>query len=178
MKTIYSTEYGTLEEERKNYKDYLEQCTDYNEEQINTLSDNDEKVYEYINETVSMWYDDEKANLDKELDTEIIALADIGRWNGRVKGYKELGYNLNSIFSVWESCDDIKLFAEKGNIKGIGYHHDGTNYVTFRKWKKNISDNMKEKVICAIYNQDDNADKLIKRYTRSIYKDVANIYGW
>lgn len=176
-KTIYTTDYN-LEEARQDYKEYLGDNSLYSDDEIEENINDDNKVYEYINETISIWYDDEKANLDKELDTEIIALADIGRWNGRVKGYKELGYNLNSIFSVWDSCDAIKLFAEKGSIKGIGYHHDGRNYVTFRKWINNISDNMKEKVINAIYNQDSDSDKLIKRYTRSIYKDVANIYGW
>ena len=166
MKTIYTTEYD-FEEAKKEYKE----CNDITEE----ISD--DRVYDFINDTVSMWYEDEKVNLNKEIDTDILAVANMGLWNGRRTGYKELSNNLKDIFSVWESCDGLKLYVEKGNVKGTGYHHDGTNYVTFRKWKDNISDDAKDKVLSALYMGND-ATNLLKRYTRSIVKDVAKIYGW
>lgn len=50
------------------------------------MSENDliSKMYELNAEYLS----DERANLDKQFLQPIIIIGDIGRWNGRVQGYK------------------------------------------------------------------------------------------
>lgn len=168
MKNIYNTEYDF--EQAK--KDYIENCEN-NEP-------SDDTIYQFINDSVNIWFDDEKANLDVMTSNgeNILAVASIGRWDGRKSGYKELGNKLNDIFSVWESCDDIKIYVENGNVKGKGYHHDGINYVTFRKWASNVSDAIKEKTLNALYMGSDKASYFVKKYTKSLSQDVAKVYGW
>ena len=138
----------------------------------------DNEIEEGENFDDKMWFDDEKTNLNVELDEDIIAIAEMGLWNGKRMGYKIMGSNLKNILSAFSSCDYIKFNSSGRDIVGMGIHHDGTNTCVFRKWKKGLSDSAKEKTINAIYQNDSNVQELIKKNTRSIYKDVQKIYGW
>lgn len=176
--TIYNNSACTdIEELRSEYKEHLE-CNNYSPEEIKVFIQDETRLYEYANMILDMNYEDEQSNLNKYVDGNILAIADVGRWNGRVCGYKELSNNLKDIFKVWDSCERIQLYGENRQIKGTGYHHDGTNYVIFRKLREDITEVQKEKLLSAIYSNEDNAKNLIKRYTRSIYSDIKKIYGW
>lgn len=159
---------------KKDFKEHLEinEC-----ENIDELVNDDSDVWEFIHEMERLEWEDLYTELDITIDENIIAIANIGRWNGRKSGYKKLSNNLKDILTVWSECDYIKIYTEKGNIKGIGAHHDGTNYITFKKWKKGITENAKGKVLNAIYSNAQNKETLITRYTRSIYSDIKKIYG-
>ena len=160
----------TSDELEKDYRECLELSAD---EAVD-----DTKVYSFFCERANDDFNDEMRNLGVETSTDILAIASIGRWNGRFTGYKTLGYKLNEILSVFPSCDDFKLYADRWNIRGEGSHHDGTNTVLFRRWKCNVSDLNMAKVLDALYDQKDEADSLVKRYTVSIRSEIANIYGW
>ena len=164
-------------EERKDFKSYLMECMDMDEAEAERMSNNDDDFYGWQNEQESNWFEDEESNLNVELDTRILAIADIGRWNGRVMGYKELTGNLSSILRSM-NVDYLKVYFTDREVRAIGHHHDGTNYVTFRAWRTSTTDAQKERVTEAIYNQKENAMALVKRYTRSLAKDVKKIYGW
>lgn len=138
----------------------------------------DEDLQNFQYEESIMNSDDERQNLNMAIETDILAVASLGLWNGRRMGYKMLGKNLNNIFNVWDSCEEIKLYSDGKDVKGIGHHHDGTNYVTFRAWKKNVSEAKKEEVLKSLYNNQSQAEALVKKYTRSIHKDIKSIYGW
>jgi hypothetical protein len=163
-----STYYANDEDAKQQYEEYAKE---YNE----TLSE--EGYYEWLNADNGRWFEDERDNLNKPLDEDIIAIASLGLWDGRRSGYKMLGNNLKSIFNCWKSCDDIKLYTYKNNVLGEGIHHDGRNYITFRKFKQGLSDACKDKLLNAIYNGSIDMDKYIKRYTKSIYYDVKEVYG-
>ena len=66
---------------------------------MNLEEDNLEEIYdEYecrgiIVDRNEDWLDDERINLDEEVDGRIIIIADLGLWNGRKQGYKILGTN-------------------------------------------------------------------------------------
>lgn len=164
----------TSEELEKDYRECI------GIEEGETVTDAD--VYAWHSENYSiyqtLYFDDEQANLNVELDEKIIAIASMGLWDGRRNGYKELSYNLKDIFTVWQSCDDIKLYADRYDVRGEGHHHDGRNYVLFRKWADSATERNRERTLNAIYCGRPEADKLIKRYTRSIRPDVKKIYGW
>ena len=51
---------------------------------------NDDELIEKMTEINDSYIDDERANLDIVTGTEIIAIADIGRWDGRYMGYSEI----------------------------------------------------------------------------------------
>ena len=177
---IYQSAYfskETLEEIALDYKEELI-ANGASTERIEELIANEDALYEHQADRHDIWCNDEMCNLDTEINTKIIAIASVGLWNGRHTGYKELSYNLSDIFRVWDSCDYIKLSQKNGNIIGKGIHHDGTNYVTFRKWVDNVSDENKDKVLDALYDGKDNFQSLVKRYTRSIAPDIKAIYGW
>lgn len=135
-------------------------------------------VYDAIADDCYLSWEAEHANLNIELDTDVIAFASVGTWRGPRSGYKELSNNLNSIFNVFQSCDYIKVYGDGFNIRGRGIHHDGTNTVLFRRWKDNVSEAAKERVLQAVYNQRSEADALVKKYTLSLYRDVKKVYGW
>ena len=144
---------------------------------LDKLDISDDEIYEEINDFQSMDYDDQyRYNLNKELDGKIIAIANIGLWNGRRSGYKLMGYNLNNILDSF-SCDYIKVYADRYNIHSEASHHDGTHYVTFRMIKPNLSDEQVENFLNKVYNGT-HTSKDITRYTKSLVKEVNKVYGW
>ena len=80
--------YSTMDDDFENYKKwYLE------EEEHEKISD--EEIYDAWDAWGEMCYEDARADLNIETN-EIIAIADLGLWDGRHSGYKELGYNLKN----------------------------------------------------------------------------------
>ena len=144
---------------------------------LDKLDISDDEIYEEINDFQSMDYDDQyRYNLNKELDGKIIAIANIGLWNGRRSGYKLMGYNLNNILDSF-SCDYIKVYADRYNIHSEASHHDGTHYVTFRMIKPNLSDEQVENFLNKLYNGT-HTKRDITKYTSSLVKEVNKVYGW
>lgn len=180
---IYQSEYfddaTTEEEHKRDFREYLE-GNDYSEEEIEKKVNDAQALYDWRSEQNTIWFNDEILNLGKNLPTRIICIADLGLWDGRKRGYKELrGYNLNGILRAFgDSCDYIKFFADRYDVRATGIHHDGTNHILFRAWKESTTDAQQERVRNALYYDKDDADILVKKYTRSIRKDVAGIYGW
>ena len=58
------------------------------EENYPDLSEQDRMLLMY--EINSDYLDDERINLDIQLSRPILVIADLGRWNGRFDGYKEI----------------------------------------------------------------------------------------
>jgi hypothetical protein len=147
----------------KDFQDY------FKEEGITDESEQYEAMYELNN----IYLEDELMNLDCELPGNILVIADLGLWNGRRAGYKEMGNNLNNVLKTFcgEYCE---VYYDGHNIVASDSHHDGTNYYEFRLIRddKNI-DVLKDK----IYN-DDFSRTDINNYTRSLAPFVKEIYGW
>lgn len=126
-------------------------------------------------EDIELWYDDEKSNLDKYLDNNIIALADLGLWNGRRTGYNILNNNLNSILNSF-NCDYKQVWQDRYNVKSKCIHHDGTNYILFRMLRPGLSydqlNNFEEKILTGLLT-----DRDLRKYTVSLNKFIDDIYG-
>lgn len=165
-KIIFTNDYWNLDTNMI-VEDYCN-CNDIN---INELSDFAKD--NIINNDIESWYDAEKLNLDIQLDDDVLAIADLGLWNGRTSGYKLLGNNLNEILNV--NGDVIEIYAENRNIKAKAEHHDGVNYILFRK----IRDGRDiEKLLARIYENKPISPSLLNYYTESLYPEVKSIYGW
>ena len=81
---IWSNQNLDVDDWREDYKEFLE---------ANELDDdpNDEQaLYEWMEETNYDYLSDERVNLNVQLSQPIIVIGDIGRWNGRVMGYKDI----------------------------------------------------------------------------------------
>ena len=129
--------------------------------------------YKRMYELIDMYFEDELINLDKELPGNILVIADLGLWNGRRPGYRELGNNLNNILKVAVG-DYFTVYCDGDDIRATDIHHDGTNHYLFRLIRddENI-DILKKKIFDDTFTTED-----IEQYTISLAPFVKEIYGW
>lgn len=148
-------------------RDCCDGCKDKNCEQCDSF-------WNEIHDLNSLYFEDELANLDKEIPGLIVAFADLGLWNGRRPGYKILTNNLKSILSINE--DYNTYYADGRNVKATCHHHDGTNYIVYRMLKPNIEREAFEDFMYAHDYKLDSAQ--MSRFTTSILPYVKKVYGW
>lgn len=125
------------------------------------------------------YFEDELINLNVQLPESIIAIADLGFWNGRATGYKNLGSNLNDCLRVeMRGCDYREYFVDGyGNFRMTAVHHDGTHYLHFRMWKPGLSERQKDILRDAVF-EGKASSQMISRYTKPLGPYVAKVYGW
>lgn len=168
--TIWKS-YGMLDlNEIENFKKHARENLEYYGEEDIT----EDMIQQEVYEDIDMFFRDELLNLDKKLPNNIIAIADMGLWSGRVQGYKILGNNLNEVVSSTIGCDEKEVYCDAYNVRAVGYHHDGRNYVLYRELRegRNI-DNFLEK----IYNNETISSSTLNYYTKSLRPYVQKIYG-
>ena len=131
---------------------------------------------ELMYEINSGYLDDERVNLDIPMDNEIVAIGDIGRWNGTFHGYKRVGNNIRDCLS--STCDYAEFFLnEDGDLCCVETHHDGSNRILFRAYRKNISETQKDRFEQMIYERAETEED-VRKYTRSLGREIAKVYGW
>lgn len=162
----------------QNYNIDLKDYEDFLEEYYSDIT-NEEEKYRIIEELNNYHLEDERVNLDILLDGDIIIIADIGLWNGRRRGYKELhSNNIADCLQFAEDCKYGEWFVDShGNLKSRQTHHDGTHYLLYRAWKKGVTEEQKESMLDGLYNGTI-SQRTIRRYTEGIGKYVAEVYGW
>lgn len=159
-----------LEELKKDSKQFLEE--EYGEDYPDGVDD--ERVTDEVYDRIDMSYEDELMNLNRTLDGEVIAIADIGLWYGRRSGYQILKNNLNEVISFSLSCDERKVYCDRYNVKAYGYHHDGSNEVVFREVRPNRDIN---RLLDKIYNGETISQRTINYYTKSLRPYIKEVYG-
>lgn len=175
LKTIWSNNQLTNQDYLdwlESYKEHLVSFQDEDEEEVKELDIYDDNFNEWLNDTLDMHLDDERGNLDIQLDHTIIAIADLGLWNGRRQGYKLLGNNINKCLE--SDCDYVSWYCNSYDMVGVHSHHDGTNYITYRELKD-------EKFLDIVTSKAYNGTltkKDISRYTRSLVPHIKEVYGW
>lgn len=141
--------------------------------------DDEYAIYQYMVETNGMYLDDERMNLDIEVSQPIIAIADLGLWNGRFSGYKELNSsNIKDCLNGFDSCEYHEWYVdERGDLRCTAVHHDGTNYVLYRTYRDDVSEEQIDEFLTKIYDGNATEDD-INAVTRKLGDEVAKIYGW
>lgn len=157
-----------------NEEDYQDDFLDWCD--MNGYNPEDKDLDNFIQEELEMWLEDEHINLNKPCGN-ILAIADLGFWNGRKQGYKVISTNkLNGIFDVLGSdYNYFKFYCDRYDVKATLHHHDGTHYITFREIKPNVNI---QRLLDKIYNGEEVSQKEITRYTKSLKPLVGKIYGW
>ena len=143
------------------------------EEYADSLSD--DEIYNecYFNEET--WFSDEQWELKHVSEGEVLAIADLGLWNGRRCGYKELA-SLEEV--MYSSCDYERIYVDSnGDLRKEESHHDGSNSILYRYWKDGLTDEQKENFLDKLY-YGKATQKDITRYTRKAGLGIANAYGW
>ena len=164
--------YGMLD--LNEIEDY-EKCARENLEANEVEDITEDMVQQEVYDNIDMFFEDELLNLSKKLDGRIIAIADIGRWNGRVQGYKVLGNNLNEVVSSTIGCDEKEVYCDAWNVRATGYHHDGSNSVLFRELRE---DRDVDKFLDKIYMGEEISTGTLNYYTKSLRPYVQKIYGF
>ena len=123
------------------------------------------------------YFEDEKSNLNKSIDGDLIVLADLGLWNGRRTGYGIIE-NAKLSTCLKQMYDYAEWYVTRdGEFQSRQIHHDGTNYYTYRKIKEGIDEDtlyeFKEKMYDGVATQED-----FDRVTEKLGKAVGEIYGW
>ncbi len=157
---------------RDAYREHLE----INDEKVpEELSESD--VYEYMVETNSNYLDDERMNLNIQLSRPILVIGDLGLWNGRRMGYKEIASG-NIRDCLYSDTDYSTWYVDKlGDLRCDAVHHDGTNHYLYRTYKDGVSeeqiDRLKEKIYCGSATRTD-----ITRITKRLGDEIGKVYGW
>lgn len=151
--------------------DYKESCENNDMEYD---PDDELAIYEWMMETNDEYLDDERMNLDKVVEGRILVIADLGLWNGRKSAYKIVDSgNIKDILGFTYDC--AEFYGDGYNIRGTEVHHDGTNHYLYRviREDKNIVNLLND-----IWDGKEITSKKLNYYTKSLYKDVAKVYGW
>lgn len=136
----------------------------------------DDELYQLMQELNSSYLDDERCNLNIELDENILVIADLGLWNGRRTGYKEIGSNIRYCLS--SDCDFNTWYIDGYmNLRCEAIHHDGKNYYLYREWKPGLSEAQKERFKWKLYEGKATSKDLCS-YTRKLGDRIADVYGW
>lgn len=120
---------------------------------------------------------DERANLNIQLSQPILVIADLGLWNGRHMGYKEIpsGNIRDCLYSEYEYT--TWYVDQNGDFRCDDIHHDGTNHYLYRVYKDNATeaqkDQLKEKLYEGTATRSD-----ITRITRRLGDEIGKVYGW
>ena len=166
---IWSNMNLDIEDWRDGYKEWLE---------INDIDDRDpddeDDIYDWMVNTNDEYLYDERMNLDHVVEGRILVIANLGLWNGRKSAYKivESG-NIKDILGFTYDC--AEFYGDGYNIRGTEVHHDGTNHYLYRviREDRNIVNLLND-----IWDGKEFTMKKLNYYTKSLYKDVAKVYGW
>lgn len=157
-----------------NLEDWKEEF-EYQQEEEGRCYEESEK-WEWASFVNCEYLEDERMNLSEELPEAVVCLADLGLWDGRRKGCAIMDKNLNEVLRG-HNDDDMEVYANRWNVEATGYHHDGTNYYTYRMFRPGLTDAQKAGFLSRwIDGKADGRD--ISRYTVSLLPYVAEVYGW
>jgi hypothetical protein len=120
---------------------------------------------------------DERANLSIQMDQPIIIIGDLGLWDGRHSGYKEIQSG-NIADCLYSDTDYTTWYVDRlGDLRCDAVHHDGTNHYLYRVYKNGVSDArieaFQEKILRGTVTRDD-----INRVTRRLGDEIGRVYGW
>ena len=137
----------------------------------------EDELYRRMVEINADYLDAERVNLDIQLSQPILLIADLGLWNGRRQGYREIpSGNIRDCLSF--GYDYTTWYVdEKGDFRCRDTHHDGTNFYLYRVYRDDSTeeqrDQLKEKLYDGIATRAD-----VEQVTRRLGDEIARVYGW
>jgi len=116
--------------------------------------------------------DDERANLNVDVDGYIVAFASLGLWNGNFNGGKVIGTNVSEILSSED--DYITWYCDPYNVKCDTIHHDGKNHILYRV----VDSKDKAELLVNKIAYEEMSEEQFRRATKSLRPYVAKVYGF
>ncbi|MDL2225056.1 hypothetical protein LJC20_02460 [Eubacteriales bacterium OttesenSCG-928-M02] len=137
----------------------------------------EDQLYSLMVEINNDYLQDKRMNLDIQLAMPIIVIGDIGRWNGRVMGYKMIESG-NIRDCLYSDCDYNEWYVDRyGDLRCTAVHHDGRNYYLYRVFKNSATNAQMENLKSKIFNRTATRSD-ITRVTRRLGDDIAKVYGF
>ena len=160
-----------IEDWREGYKEYLEA------NELDLDPDDEQAIFDWMVETNGEYLSDERMNLDIQLSQPIIVIGDLGRWNGRVMGYKMVDSG-NIKDCLYSDTDFTEWYVDRyGDLRADAVHHDGTNHYLYRVFKEGVTDAQIERLQEKVYmGRATRAD--ITRVTKRLGDEIGRVYGW
>lgn len=153
------------------YDEWVEDFKDSCE--ANGIDENEKDLYEWVDECFSDYLDDERVNLNKEVDGVIVCFADLGLWDGHHQGAKISGTNVSKILHD-SNCDYAKWYCDRWNVRFEGVHHDGRNSYLYRVAKDmETARRLVEKIA-----YEGMTEQQFMKATKSLKPYVNEVYGW
>ena len=151
----------------KDWTELREEYPDYTEEQLTDI----------MHDTNNGYLDDERCNLNIQCNSEIIAIADIGRWNGRFSGYGIIKSG-NVADCLYSPYDYAQWYVDRnGEFRSTQIHHDGSNHYYYRTFKDGVEDYEREDLLADIYEGKATQEQ-IDRLTDKLGPTIGEVYGW
>ena len=151
----------------KDWTELREEYPDYTEEQLTDI----------MHDTNNGYLDDERCNLNIQCNSEIIAIADIGRWNGRFSGYGIIKSG-NVADCLYSPHDYAQWYVDRdGEFRSTQIHHDGSNHYYYRTFKDGVEDYEREDLLADIYEGKATQEQ-IDRLTDKLGPTIGKVYGW
>lgn len=154
----------------------LEDWKDFLEEEHPDVTDEYEQ-YNLVSELNDEYLSDEQANCNIRTDGRIIAIANLGFWDGRRIGYKLLGHNVKDCLQFEKDCGYAEFYCDRYNLCSTQHHHDGSHCITYREFRPGITSDQADNFCWKLY-EGKATQKDITRYTRSLKPYVNKVYGW
>ena len=137
----------------------------------------DNELYEIMCDSNAENLCDERVNLNIQLSQPILVVADLGLWNGRRMGYKEIESG-NIRDCLYSNYDYTTWYVDKnGDFRCDDIHHDGTNHYLYRVYKDNVSESQKDRLKAKLYEGTATRADIV-RITRRLGDDIGKVYGW
>ena len=152
------------------YDEWVEDFKDSCE--ANGIDENEKDLYEWVDECLSDYLDDERVNLNKEVDGVIVCFADLGLWDGHHQGARIFGTNVKNI--LYSDCDYTSWYCDRWNVHCTAAHHDGRNHYLYRVAKDmDTAKRLAEKIA-----YEGMTEQQFMKATKSLRPYVARVYGW
>ena len=159
--------WSNIDLDLKDWTELREEYPDYTEEQLTDI----------MYDTNNGYLDDERSNLDIQCNSEIIAIADIGRWNGRFAGYGIIKSG-NVADCLYSPHDYAQWYVDRdGEFRSTQIHHDGSNYYYYRSFKDGVEDYERDDLLADIYEGKATQEQ-IDRLTDKLGPTIGKVYGW
>jgi len=135
------------------------------------------ELWQLMCEQNDSYLDDERVNLNIQMSGPILVIGDLGRWNGRFSGYKEIPSG-NIRDCLYSDTDYSTWYVDRlGDLRCDAVHHDGTDHYLYRAYKPGVTETQIERLKERIYDGvATRAD--ITRITRRLGDDIGKVYGW
>ena len=122
----------------------------------------------------------ERGILNIKLPESIIVIADLGLWDGRHTGYREIPGNIAKCLdtSVSSSYGATWYLDGRNDLVCDDMHHDGTNHYLYRTWKKTATPQQRANFISKIVTGETITRRDITRLTERLGDAICAAHGW